>query len=212
MRTVGEILKEARLRNHYSLEQVASQTKIRVFFLKAIEENNFPRIPQATITRGFIRNYAQILGLSPDSVLAVFRRDFLEDEKGQIIPRGMVAPLNKIKFSWNPKLTVITLLTLFFVVFLGFWARQYLNFISSPKILVTYPQEGQIFDKKEVEFFGTTDKDATLYINGEIINLGPSGDFNKKIVLKEGENEIILEAVNRAKQKTRLVRKVSFFD
>jgi transcriptional regulator with XRE-family HTH domain len=210
MRTVGEIFKQARLKKGLSLEEIEKRTKIRVKYLLAIEENDFAKIPQATTSRGFIRNYAQALGLSSEAVLAVFRRDFTENEKGQIIPRGMITPLDKFKFWWNPKLTVFLGVLIISVIFLGFLLRQYLNYISSPKITVVFPPEGEIFSTNQVEFLGKTDKDASFYINGEIVNLSPEGEFRKNVVLKEGENEIVLEAIGRREQKTRVIRKVKF--
>jgi len=208
MRTVGEVLKEGRLKKNFSLEKVAELTKIQVKFLKALEENDFAKIPQGVTTKGFIRNYAQISGLNPDNVLAVFRRDFLENEKGQIIPRGMVTPLNKITFAWNPKLTLVAGVFFLLLILFVFFGRQYLNLVSAPKLSVIYPPDNQISKQKEIEFIGKTDKDASLYINGEIVNLGQNGEFDKKISLVNGENEVIFEAISREGKKTRLVRKV----
>lgn len=210
MKTVGETLKEARLKQSLSLEEIEKLTKIRVRFLQAIEENDFAKIPQATTSRGFIRNYAQVLGFSPEGVLAIFRRDFVENEKGQIIPKGIITPLGKFKFSWSPKLTLMGGVLITLIFFLGFLLRQYLNYVSSPKITIIFPSEGAIFFKNEVEFLGKTDKDASFYINGEIVNLSPAGEFRKKVDLVEGENEVVLEAVSRRKQKTRIVRGVKF--
>jgi len=210
MRTVGELLRQARFKKGLSLEEVEKLTKIRVKYILAMEENDFAKIPQATTCRGFIRNYAQMLGLSAEVVLAIFRRDFTENEKGQIIPRGMITPLDKFKFWWNPKLTLILGVLIILVIFLGFLLRQYLDYISSPKITVVFPPEGEIFSTNQVEFLGKTDKDASFYINGEIVNLSSEGEFRKNVALVEGENEVVLEAVNRRKQKTKVIRRVKF--
>lgn len=210
MRKVGEILRQTRIKKSLDLKEIEKITKIRSEFLKAIEENDFSKIPQATTTKGFIRNYASALGINSEGILAVFRRDFSENEKGQIVPRGMVAPIDRFKFSWNPKLTLLFTVSLVIFVFFGFLLKQYLSYVSSPKIIIAYPPEGQIISKNEVEFFGKVDKDASFYINGEIVNLGPAGEYKKKVVLAEGENEIILEAVSRKGAKTRVIRKVKF--
>jgi len=207
MKNVGEILKEARIKKGFSLEEVEKATKIRVRFLQAIEENNFSQIPQAVTTRGFIRNFAKVLDLNPEGILAIFRRDFQEDEKGQIIPRGIIAPLDKFNFFWTPKLTTIAIIVTLLVIFFAYLLRQYLNFVSSPKIIITYPLETEILTSKEVEFLGKTDKDASFYINGEIVSLKENGEFSKKINLINGENEIIFESINRKGKKTRVVKK-----
>lgn len=208
MKTVGEILKETRLKKGISLEQVEKTTKIRSGFLRSLEENDFTKIGQVTTIRGFLRNYGGFLGLPAESILAVFRRDFLENEKGQIIPRGLTTPLDKTSFTWNPKLTVAAG-TLFLVgIFLFYLLKQYLSFISAPAIVLVYPPVGEVVKSQEVELLGKTAQDATLYINGEIVNLKENGEFNKKIVLKNGENEIIFEVTSRKGKTTREIKKI----
>ena len=208
MRTVGEILKQERLRKRLSLEEVEKLTKIRFKYLQLLEENDFAKIPQGTVCRGFIRNYAQVLDLSPEGILAIFRRDFIEDEKGQIIARPLTAPLVKFKFFWQPRLTFFLIFGLGIGLFLFFLIRQYLNFVGSPRIILDRPAEGEIFRQKEILFAGKTDREASFYINSEIVNLSSQGEFQKILSLSEGENEFVLEAINREGKKTRLIRKI----
>ncbi|MGB9637262.1 MAG: helix-turn-helix domain-containing protein [Microgenomates group bacterium] len=207
MRTVGEILSEKRKAVGLSLEEIEKETKIRVKYLEAIEKNNFSQIPGSATVKGFIRNYALVLGLTPANVLAVFRRDFRENEKGQIVPRGMTEPLNRKDFYWTPKTTF--LLTVFLVVggFIFFFFRQYLKFISPPPLEVFSPQEGQVFPNK-VEVVGKTDKDATVRIDGTLISLSEKGQFKEEIILPRGENVVTIEAANRQGKKTVVNRKV----
>lgn len=208
MRKVGEILNEARLKKGWSLEQAEKITKIRAKFLRALEENDYEKFFQGTTARGFIRNYAVSLNLSPETILAIFRRDFLENEKGAIIPRGVVAPLDKPQFSWNPRLTLIFIFGITVLVFFGFLAKQYLNYVSSPRLDLVFPPEGETVFQKEIDFLGKTDPDNSVFINGQIVNLSEKGEFVKKVSLVDGENEVVVEVVNRQNQKTRLARKV----
>lgn len=207
MRTVGEILSEKRKSLGFSLEEIEKETKIRVKYLEAIEKNNFSQIPGSATVKGFIRNYALAVGLSPANVLAVFRRDFWENERGQIVPRGIAEPLDKKNFYWTPKSTFI--LTIFLIVggFAFFFCRQYLKFISPPPLEVFSPQEGQVFSAK-VAVAGKTDKDATVKIDGTLISLSEKGQFKEEIVLPRGENVVTIEATNRQGKKTIINRKV----
>jgi len=207
MKTVGELLREARLKKGFTLAEVAKSIKIRAEFLLALESNDFTKIPQATTTKGFLRNYAEFLDLKSESILAIFRRDFLENEKGQIIPRGMVVPLDKFTLSWNPKMTLIVSVLVVASLFFYYLTSQYLSLVSAPKIEIFFPLASEIIKQKQVDFVGKTDKDASLYINNEIVNLKENGEFSKKINLINGENEIIFEAQNRTGQKTRVIRK-----
>lgn len=207
MRTVGEILGQKRKDLGLSLEEVEKETKIRQKYLLAIESDNFGQIPESTIVKGFVRNYAQFLSLSADNILAIFRRDFCENEKGQIIPRGMVEPLDKKRFYWTPKLTVITTIAILLTGFIFFFVRQYLGFSSAPPLQVFSPVDGQTY-KEKIEVVGKTDKDASIKIEGNLISIFSDGSFKEEIVLPRGENTVTIEAANRQGRKTLVTRKV----
>ncbi len=207
MRTVGEILSEKRAELGYSLEQVEKEIKIRQHYLEAIEKNGFDSLPESTVVKGFIRNYAQYLDLPPENVLAVFRRDFRENEKGQIIPRGMVEPLSEKGFYWTPKLTLILFFSILILGFTFFFLRQYLSFSSAPPLEVASPVEGQIYQQK-IPVIGKTDKDATIKINGTLVSITENGNFNEEIVLPQGENVVVVESANRKGQKRVIERRI----
>lgn len=189
------------------LEDVEKETKIRQRYLEAIEKNEFSRISDSTIVKGFIRNYSQALNLSPEYVLAVFRRDFCENEKGQIIPRGIVEPLDEKRFYWTPKATFVLAIFLLLGSFAFFFTRQYLKFSSAPPLEVISPKEGQIFQEK-LEVSGKTDKDASVKVDGTLISVSENGEFKEEITLPRGENVVTVEAVNRQGKKTIVNRKV----
>ncbi len=207
MRTVGEILSQKRKELGLTLEEIEKETKIRRQYLEAIEKNNFSAIPESTIVKGFIRNYAQSLGLLPENVLAVFRRDFRENQKGQIIPRGMVEPLDEKGFYWTPKATLVVILSLLVFGFVFFFVRQYLGLSSAPPLEVLSPKEGQVI-KDKVSVIGRTDKDASVKIEGTVITVSADGTFKEEIVLPRGENVIVIEASNRQGKKRRADIKV----
>lgn len=207
MRTVGEILAEKRKELGLSLEEIEKETKIRRQYLEAIEKNDFGKIKESTIVKGFIRNYAQILGLPPENVLAVFRRDFRENQKGQIIPRGMVEPLTEKSFYWTPKLTVIAFLSLLFLGFAFFLASQYFSFSSAPPLEVYSPQDGQVVHEK-VLVSGRTDKDASVKIDGSLISISEDGHFEEEVVLPRGDNVLTVEATSRQGKKRVVNRQI----
>jgi cytoskeleton protein RodZ len=69
---IGRILQEAREAQGHTLEEVEKVTRIRAKFLEALEADNFAALPSATHARGFLRNYAQFLGLEPEQILALY--------------------------------------------------------------------------------------------------------------------------------------------
>lgn len=68
MKTFSEELREAREAKGLTLEELSEKTKIRLNILKAIETGDFELLPQ-TYIKGFIRSYAQIVGLDPALVV-----------------------------------------------------------------------------------------------------------------------------------------------
>lgn len=132
MKTVGQILKQARIKKNLGINQVAKATKIRPAYLKALEEDNYQKLPSATSARGFIKNYAEFLGLASTEVLAIFRRDFDEKKVGKIGSLERVRLMTKPKFTWTPKLTTMAVVVIFVLLFFLYLVWQYFSLISAP--------------------------------------------------------------------------------
>jgi cytoskeleton protein RodZ len=60
---IGSALREARERKGLSFPQVEEGTKIRARYIRALEEEDFGVLPGATYSKGFLRAYADYLGL-----------------------------------------------------------------------------------------------------------------------------------------------------
>lgn len=202
MRTVGEILKEARVKKGISLQEVALSTRIRLNFLEQIEDNQFNKIAEGTVVKGLIKNYAEYLGLSSKGLLAIFRRDFLEDKKGQILPRGTYEPLDNNRIAWTPKITIFLGGGLLVLVFVIFFLIHLLSFLGSPPLSIQFPKDGLSTKESSIEVKGKTEADNAVYVDGEIVTVSPDGNFQQTISLSAGENKIKIEAVSRRGKKT----------
>ena len=66
----GARLKSAREVAGLSLDQVAQQLKLAPRQVKALEDDDFAQLPGRTFARGFVRNYARLLNLDGDDLLA----------------------------------------------------------------------------------------------------------------------------------------------
>jgi cytoskeleton protein RodZ len=66
---LGSSLREARIRRGIDLAQVAEETRVRSRYLRALEDERFEDIPGSVYAKGFLRTYADYLGL--DSQLFV---------------------------------------------------------------------------------------------------------------------------------------------
>ena len=61
---IGNSLREARLRQGLDVEEAEQATKIRTKYLRALEEERFDILPAQTYVKGFLRTYAEYLGLN----------------------------------------------------------------------------------------------------------------------------------------------------
>jgi cytoskeletal protein RodZ len=69
---LGRTLRQAREARALPLREVEWATKIKAEHLAALEEENFDRLPGAVYTRGYLRSYAQYLGLDPEPLIAEY--------------------------------------------------------------------------------------------------------------------------------------------
>ena len=84
----GSQLREARHEAKYSLEEVAARLHLDRGMVRALEENDFDKLPAATFVRGYIRSYARLLDLPPGPILEAF------DHQG-LAPPAIIADITQ---------------------------------------------------------------------------------------------------------------------
>ena len=87
---IGNSLRDARLRQGFDLADVEAQTKIRSKYLKALEEEQFEVLPGDTYIRGFLRTYAERLGLDGQLYVDEYNSRYADAEEPVVAsrPRG----------------------------------------------------------------------------------------------------------------------------
>jgi hypothetical protein len=78
---IGNSLREARLRQQLELPELEQQTKIRSKYLKALEDEQFDLLPAPTYVKGFLRNYADALGLEGQLYVDEYNSRFITGEE-----------------------------------------------------------------------------------------------------------------------------------
>ena len=68
----GAILREARERRGLDLTTAARRLRIRPDILRAIEENDFSRMPPRGYTRNMVNAYARLVGLNPTELTRMY--------------------------------------------------------------------------------------------------------------------------------------------
>jgi len=72
IRQISNALRERRTARSLSLEKVTQAIKIRLPYLDALEKGEWDQLPGEVFVRGFIRRYAQYLGLDGDKLIAPY--------------------------------------------------------------------------------------------------------------------------------------------
>ena len=205
MVSLEQRLKEARIQKKLTLEEAAVATKIKAQFLEAIERGAYNELPSPAYARGFVRNYAEFLGLPKAQIALLFKRDFDERKVIKVLPDGMVKknefPIKRINFR---RAVLGSAVLLFLSGFLLFQTRSVL---FGPPISLSSPKEGSEVGQ-EILVKGRTDSNAIITINNESVVVKSNGEFEKKISLFPGETNITVKARNRQGKESILERNV----
>lgn len=65
-------LRDSRQRRGLSLEEIADRTKISIRFLRAIEAEEFEKLPGGIFTTSYLRQYAEVVGLEESRLLMYY--------------------------------------------------------------------------------------------------------------------------------------------
>lgn len=120
--TVGQYLKSQREEQGLAFAEVAEMLRINRVYLQAIEDNEIDKLPGPTYAVGFVRAYAEHLGLDGAKVVERFKDEGkVQEKRGQLI---FPSPLPEGQIPSGP---ILLAAAAFFAVAYGGWV-----FVSSP--------------------------------------------------------------------------------
>lgn len=73
MRSLGEFLRAERQAREITLEQISADTRISMDMLRAIERGNVEQLPAPVLIKGFLKAYAEKIGLDPEEVIVAYQ-------------------------------------------------------------------------------------------------------------------------------------------
>lgn len=193
MLTVGKLLSKIRNEKDISLEKAEKDTRIRVRYLAALEEENWKIFTSRVYIAGLIRSYATYLGIDPEKAMAYFRRDYEKLEQTTFkkkLPRLQFLPETQ-------KLVIgaVSVIILFFVFYFGYQINLY---ISPPMITIISPEKHTFRNIEKIAIVGQTQSESVVTIFGEEIFPNELGIFTYDFPLTKGENtlEVHIEGAN----------------
>jgi cytoskeletal protein RodZ len=216
--TLGEQLKKLRAEGRVSLHEVSRETKIPVKYLAMIEEGDYKNLPPDVYVKGFLRSYAEFLGVDCRKLIELYLRDKDIDKNfgknGQektIVDTFKKNPVPR--FVVTPKMITAALISLVVVGGFYYLYREIGRFAALPRLVVAEPAGDVSIEGSSISVSGVTDQDAKLTINDQPVMVRDSGEFQENILLQEGVNTISISSVNRfGKTATRVLNVKSDYE
>lgn len=203
MKTIGSILKDARVAKKIHLSDIEEITKIKSSFIEAIEDEKWEKLPPFPTVLGFVKSISGAIGVDEKMAAAVLKRDY-PPQKLRVSPKPDVS--NKV--SWSPKLTFAIGVASVLVILFGYLIFQYVHFISPPRLNVESPKEAQIVNGNSVSVFGTTDVDAKITVNNQPVEVSTDGKFSVSLGVVPETKQIIVQASSRSGKVTTVSRTI----
>jgi cytoskeletal protein RodZ len=209
-KTLGELLKSTRQKKEITLEDAETVTKVKLKYLKALEENNWDILPLDVYTRGFILSYSKLLNIKKDEVLSLFETEALLHRRRQNSELSYNRSFRDIKFLITPKLLAYSALSLFVLTMVGYIVFQITSFAGLPSLEIITPANNIVVDQDSIDMSGLTDPDAIVKVNDENVPVTQEGRFISTLRLHRGVNVLKVKAINKTKKETSEVFTVEY--
>lgn len=210
-KTVGQRLRQARLKKEMSLERAEQLTKVKLRYLEALEEDRHDLLPTEVYTLGFLRCYGEALELNTAKLIDQYRHERLAVSNAKNQAPTVLAPARRLsgpRFLLTPR-TVVTfgsaLLVTALILYIVSGVR---SFLAPPTLRLNEPSPDSRVENNTVKVAGHTDPAVSLTINGELVPVESSGSFSREIVVIPGLNTIEVAAVNRIGKEAHISRKI----
>jgi cytoskeletal protein RodZ len=117
---IGNSLREARTRRGVEFAQAEQATKVRGKYLRALEEERFDTLPSETYVKGFLRTYADYLGLDGQLYVDEFNSRFVVGDDFERRSRPPVARRDH-RIQRNVALLAIAVIAVLTIVVISAW-------------------------------------------------------------------------------------------
>ncbi len=211
MKSIGQILKAARLKKNYTVEDVNKFIKVHPRYIKAMEADDYSVFDGKVHSKGFLKIYSQFLELDQEELLALWRREYaitFDDVKNEKLLK--IKALEPEKFIITPSTLIVTFVgTLLFGFFLYLFF-QYRQYTDAPTMDIYYPGDNIVVKHDILDITGKAELDADVFINNQKIIANTDGSFLTSIKLREGINTISIKSVNKLNKETEEIRNIIY--
>jgi cytoskeleton protein RodZ len=130
MSSFGETLRRERELRQISLREISEATKINLRYLDALERDDFRHLPGGVFNKGFVRAYAQFIGIDPETMVnAYLEEDGRQQQRaaraGGAAPGVLEPPAPTVSFGVRLGVAAVILALLLVVLAAGLTALGY---------------------------------------------------------------------------------------
>ena len=211
LKKVGEILRDKRKEKGLDFSQISEIIKVRVEYLKALENANFSIFASEVQIKGFLKKYVKFLGIEEEKALAMYRRERegLKDDK---VIKTVESAKGSTGFVLTPGKLVAAIVIGTILAVLIYIGSQLNEVIKAPTLSVSVPvdvtagNEGNFTtDAEEIIIGGDIEAGAILTINGTKVTTNNLQKYQiVDIKLKDGENKFVLVAESQFGRKSEI--------
>lgn len=188
---VGLLLKEVRTKQGKTLPEISQELCIRKVYLAAIEESDYDNIPEYPYGIGFIRSYADFLGLDGVNIVQMYKEEaeanFRKNNPYFVIEPQVEATVPSKKYLMISLLAVIA-------VYFAWSTYNHMNNaeeddLPATAIVSETSEDGNVDFPLKVEDFSTTSENAESGPSSEetlpVVDATNAEENNPQVIVKE---------------------------
>lgn len=205
---ISEQLKGAREKNKIKITEVSRELGISEKYLQALEEGRFGELPLGVYGKNFLREYSDYLRLNTKELLEIFDTEISggkeEETRKNLFSRKIPKSHYFLTIPKIIKNIFIVLVVIICLAYLGVYIKR----IIEPPVLTIDLINDLAIEENYIFINGQTETEAEVLINDELVLIDKEGNFNKKINLKNGLNNITIVSQKKYSRKNIIERKI----
>ncbi len=200
---LGVYLKELREEKNVSLEAAACSTGISLKYLKALEAEDFEKLPGLVYAKNFLKSYLIFLGGDIEKGMGMLDpAKAAADSKNK--KNKSIAP----KVIFTPRRIELGIALLIILGLFGYFFYEARFLSAPPKLEIFYPSDNEQTAARTITVDGRAGGEAKVFINREAVFVNADGIFKETVDLQKGLNLITIQAVNKKGKSTILERHI----
>ncbi|MBP9827210.1 helix-turn-helix domain-containing protein [Candidatus Saccharibacteria bacterium] len=200
--TLANILKRRRESLDIALSEAETATRVRGKYLEAIEAGDYDALKDDVYSRGYVKNYADYLGLDTKPILRLYEQERAgqremrrQSQRGRGVKLG-VKPIKSMRWVVTPKTFALFSVLAVVGLVLAYIVWQVAVLSAPPKLSIN-SNELRTVTTNFGYVSGNVEGGADLTINDSPVLVSADGAFRERIALTDGRNEIKLTAKNK---------------